>query len=288
MRSFYPWIAFAALSSVSWLWSAIVGFLVAVALILRARRSHIAWDALILEASSTGFFVIVSAVALTSPDSTLRHYSGAGSLAWLALVAWIKLAARKPFTLGIAKQSTPAELWHQPRFLQVNMIHHRRLGHQLHPHRARLRGHHQLWPRHDHAGHRLCDPGRVHHPLLGARPGERRCRNVPTGLNREETAMTSNLPHLAGNYAPVAEELTAYDLPTTGAIPPELTGWYLRNGPEPARRRVRLVLRRTPSLGRVLRRDQRIPRSANREERTMIIAWLIRIWRRRQERRRRP
>lgn len=60
--------------------------------------------------------------------------------------------------------------------------------------------------------------------------------------------MTSNLPHLAGSYAPVAEELTAYDLPITGAIPPELTGWYLRNGPEPARRRVRaLVRRRTPS-----------------------------------------
>ncbi len=122
MRSFYPWIAFAALSSVSWLCSAIVGFLVAVALILRARGSRTAWDALILEASSTGFFLIVSAVALTSPNSTLRHYSGAGSLAWLALVAWITLAARKPLTLGIARQSTPAELWHQPRFLQVNMI----------------------------------------------------------------------------------------------------------------------------------------------------------------------
>ncbi|AHC27695.1 MULTISPECIES: carotenoid oxygenase family protein [Mycobacteriaceae] len=36
-----------------------------------------------------------------------------------------------------------------------------------------------------------------------------------------------------GNYAPVADELTAYDLPTRGAIPPELNGWYLRNGPNP-------------------------------------------------------
>ncbi|ADI10529.1 carotenoid oxygenase [Streptomyces bingchenggensis BCW-1] len=40
--------------------------------------------------------------------------------------------------------------------------------------------------------------------------------------------------HLAGNYAPVAEELTAHDLPVTGTIPPELAGWYLRNGPNPA------------------------------------------------------
>ncbi|HEY4460606.1 MAG TPA: carotenoid oxygenase family protein [Pseudonocardiaceae bacterium] len=44
---------------------------------------------------------------------------------------------------------------------------------------------------------------------------------------------TTRPPHLLGNYAPVTDELTAYDLPVTGAIPPELTGWYLRNGPNP-------------------------------------------------------
>jgi carotenoid cleavage dioxygenase-like enzyme len=36
-----------------------------------------------------------------------------------------------------------------------------------------------------------------------------------------------------GNYAPVADELTAFDLPVDGAIPAELDGWYLRNGPNP-------------------------------------------------------
>lgn len=36
-----------------------------------------------------------------------------------------------------------------------------------------------------------------------------------------------------GNYAPVTDELTAFDLPVTGAIPSELDGWYLRNGPNP-------------------------------------------------------
>ncbi len=36
-----------------------------------------------------------------------------------------------------------------------------------------------------------------------------------------------------GNYAPVADELTEYDLPVEGAIPAELDGWYLRNGPNP-------------------------------------------------------
>ena len=37
-----------------------------------------------------------------------------------------------------------------------------------------------------------------------------------------------------GNYAPVDDELTEFDLPVVeGAIPAELDGWYLRNGPNP-------------------------------------------------------
>ncbi|WP_099025584.1 carotenoid oxygenase family protein [Mycolicibacterium palauense] len=36
-----------------------------------------------------------------------------------------------------------------------------------------------------------------------------------------------------GNYAPVADELTDTDLVVQGSIPPQLDGWYLRNGPNP-------------------------------------------------------
>jgi carotenoid cleavage dioxygenase-like enzyme len=36
-----------------------------------------------------------------------------------------------------------------------------------------------------------------------------------------------------GNYAPVYDELTEFDLPVEGRIPAELNGWYLRNGPNP-------------------------------------------------------
>ncbi|MFD7338582.1 carotenoid oxygenase family protein [Streptomyces violascens] len=46
-------------------------------------------------------------------------------------------------------------------------------------------------------------------------------------------AATPPAPHLAGNFAPVAEELTMHELEVTGSIPPELTGWYVRNGPNP-------------------------------------------------------
>ena len=40
-------------------------------------------------------------------------------------------------------------------------------------------------------------------------------------------------PYLAANFAPVRDEVTAANLPVTGAIPPALRGRYLRNGPNP-------------------------------------------------------
>ncbi|MEM7337045.1 MAG: carotenoid oxygenase family protein [Actinomycetota bacterium] len=39
--------------------------------------------------------------------------------------------------------------------------------------------------------------------------------------------------HLKGNYAPVAEEVSAHDLTVQGALPTDLNGLYLRNGPNP-------------------------------------------------------
>ncbi|WP_328395623.1 carotenoid oxygenase family protein [Nocardia sp. NBC_00416] len=40
--------------------------------------------------------------------------------------------------------------------------------------------------------------------------------------------------YLEDHFTPVEEEITAYDLPVTGRIPAELSGRYLRNGPNPA------------------------------------------------------
>ncbi|WP_369235056.1 carotenoid oxygenase family protein [Streptomyces sp. R21] len=39
--------------------------------------------------------------------------------------------------------------------------------------------------------------------------------------------------HLRDNFSPVDAEHTAHDLDVTGTLPPELTGWYVRNGPNP-------------------------------------------------------
>ena len=48
------------------------------------------------------------------------------------------------------------------------------------------------------------------------------------------TASRTELPfHLQGNYAPVPDEVDARELPVTGAVPQELAGRFLRNGPNP-------------------------------------------------------
>lgn len=46
-------------------------------------------------------------------------------------------------------------------------------------------------------------------------------------------SVTETSFHLSGNYAPVREEVTAFDLPVVGQLPVELNGRYLRNGPNP-------------------------------------------------------
>jgi carotenoid cleavage dioxygenase-like enzyme len=45
--------------------------------------------------------------------------------------------------------------------------------------------------------------------------------------------MPTDPRYLEGSFAPVSEEITAFDLPVTGRIPAGLSGRYLRNGPNP-------------------------------------------------------
>src|SRR5258708_15108656 len=40
--------------------------------------------------------------------------------------------------------------------------------------------------------------------------------------------------YLQGNFAPVTEEVTAFDLPVDGTIPESLRGRFVRNGPNAA------------------------------------------------------
>ena len=56
--------------------------------------------------------------------------------------------------------------------------------------------------------------------------------NKPVDITPAEMAEAAPF-WLEGNYAPVKEELTAFDLEVTGTIPPELNGRYFKNGANP-------------------------------------------------------
>ena len=55
---------------------------------------------------------------------------------------------------------------------------------------------------------------------------------VQQSVEAQPVDVADNL-YLSGVMAPVAEEVTAFDLPVTGTLPAELDGRYLRNGPNP-------------------------------------------------------
>lgn len=57
--------------------------------------------------------------------------------------------------------------------------------------------------------------------------------DTATNQTDSETLFGAGEFFLSENYAPVADELTEFNLPVEGAIPTDLTGWYLRNGPNP-------------------------------------------------------
>ena len=55
-----------------------------------------------------------------------------------------------------------------------------------------------------------------------------------TALETAEITWVSDNPHLSGNFGPVGPELDAADLPViAGRIPRDLSGAYMRNGPNP-------------------------------------------------------
>jgi len=122
LRTFAPWIVYAIIPSAHWNWAALIALVLSIALIAQQTRSGRTLDAQIIELGSAVFFAVITVIAFTAPGSGLHPYTPALSSATLAVIAGISLAVRKPFTLGIAKQTTPREFWDQPLFIRTNVI----------------------------------------------------------------------------------------------------------------------------------------------------------------------
>ncbi|GAB0102760.1 hypothetical protein JMUB6875_17300 [Nocardia sp. JMUB6875] len=122
LRTFAPWIVYAVIPSQYWQWSALIAVVISVASIAQQRRAGRGWDALIIDLGSAVFFAAVTVLAFADPDTALHAYMPAISSGVLALIAGISLLIRVPFTLPIAKQTTPQELWDQPLFIRTAYV----------------------------------------------------------------------------------------------------------------------------------------------------------------------
>ncbi|GLW74836.1 hypothetical protein Kpho02_71330 [Kitasatospora phosalacinea] len=122
LRTFLPWIIFAVVPASQWQWAALAGLAAAAAVIAQQRRAGAGWDALIIETGSALYFAVLAAIAFADPHSGVRGYSAALSSAVLAVIAGGSLLIGKPFTLGIAKRTTPQEFWTLKPFVRVNTV----------------------------------------------------------------------------------------------------------------------------------------------------------------------
>jgi hypothetical protein len=123
--TFLPWIVYAVLgghTAASQQHGTLAALAVTVLVLAYKRRAGSAFDALIIETGSAVFFAVIAVVAFASPGSGALTYSAALSSATLAVIAWASLAAGHPFTLGIAKQTAPREVWSQPAFMHSNRV----------------------------------------------------------------------------------------------------------------------------------------------------------------------
>ncbi|WP_433204299.1 hypothetical protein ACQP1G_15710 [Nocardia sp. CA-107356] len=122
LRTFAPWIVFAAVPSQHWQWAALAAFSVSVLGIAHQIRAGQRVQAMVIDIGSVIFFAALTVLAFVDPDSALHPYTPALSSGVLALIAGASLAVRMPFTLPIAKQTTPQEVWDNPGFIRINYV----------------------------------------------------------------------------------------------------------------------------------------------------------------------
>jgi hypothetical protein len=122
LRTFAPWIVYAVVPSAHWQWAALIAFGISAVTITQQTRAGLRIEAQIIDIGSAIFFAALTVLAFADPNTALHPYSPAISSGVLALIAGISLAARVPFTLGIAKQTTPPELWEHPVFVRTAYI----------------------------------------------------------------------------------------------------------------------------------------------------------------------
>ena len=120
LKSFAPWLAYALAAAIGdWRTGAAAGVATGVVLIATRRAEH---GVDLLTTVTVVFLGVIGVLAVWRPRSPLRGYMAALSLGTLALAAGLSLWLRRPFTLSIARRTTPEALWAHPVFIRTNEV----------------------------------------------------------------------------------------------------------------------------------------------------------------------
>ncbi|WP_194819197.1 hypothetical protein [Nocardia sp. XZ_19_385] len=122
LRTFVPWIVFAVVPHAYWQWAALTAVVLSVLELGIRVRAGSKPEALVIELGTALFFAVIAVLAFANPETSLHDYVPALANGMLAIIAGTSLAIRVPFTLAIAKQTAPQEVWEEPLFIRLNYV----------------------------------------------------------------------------------------------------------------------------------------------------------------------
>jgi lysylphosphatidylglycerol synthetase-like protein (DUF2156 family) len=120
LRSFLPWILFFLLTGHTQQQLDVAIIVAAVTSIIfevnALRKGFIlSWGTLI-------FFIFMVIAVILLRDQWVAKYSWIFSNGALALIAWISIFIRKPFTIQYAKEQVSKDKWQHPLFIKINYL----------------------------------------------------------------------------------------------------------------------------------------------------------------------
>lgn len=218
---FLPWILFSLIIGSTKIQIEIAIIIALISLL--TINAHELKKKFILTWGSLISFLILGLMVFVYDNTWFLQHTWLLSNGALAVIAWFSLAINKPFTLQYAKDKVPVERTKHTSFIKVNI--HITLVWALAFTISALAHTIKIVPP------SLLSNGLVVIAIIFSIKYPEWYRASRLARLKQKTAQS---PFLQGNYAPVRDELDIDDLKIIGEIPKELSGAYMRNGPNPA------------------------------------------------------
>ena len=116
---FVVWVVYGILYAFGhWTAAALAGLAIMLAIVARETRTA---NVKIIDLTSLGFFVLALTMLLTVGGRAFNHYHII--LVWgvFAVVTWTTILIGFPFTLQLARESAPREVWSEPLFHRIHL-----------------------------------------------------------------------------------------------------------------------------------------------------------------------